>query len=353
MATPITKATHLKQKPADESKLGFGKLFTDHMLLMDYQEGRGWYDLRIVPYSPFSFDPATSVFHYGQAIFEGLKAYRDDKGGVRLFRPMENVLRFNRSAERMCIPQMPEEAVLQGIKDLVLLEKDWIPQAPDTSMYIRPTIIATDPVLGVKASSTYLFFVILSPSGAYYASGLSPIKIHVEDEYVRAVRGGIGFTKAAANYACSLKAGEDAKHKGYTQVLWLDGVEQKYIEEVGSMNMFFKIGGKIVTPALNGSILPGITRDSILKMAAHMGYPVEERRLSLEEVVAAHQNGTLEEAFGSGTAAVVSPVGWLGVHGRELAIGNGIGPVTQKLYDALTALQYGRGADPFGWSVTL
>jgi len=347
-------ATSFKKKPEDPAKMGFGKLFTDYMFVMDYETGKGWHDARIEPYQNFQMDPATAVLHYGQAIFEGLKAYRRDDGGIQLFRPQANFARMNRSAERMAIPKFDEEVALKGLLKLVEIEKDWVPAGKGTSLYIRPTIIATDPFLGVDASHTYRFFIIVSPSGAYYTSGLAPVNIYVEDNYVRAVRGGVGFAKAAGNYAASLRAAEIAAEKGYTQVLWLDGVEQKYVEEVGAMNMMFVIDGKVVTPMLNGSILPGITRDSILTLSRHLGYEAEERRLSIEEVFAAARAGKLDEAFGTGTAAVVSPVGKLCWKGECVGISGGkIGPITQKLYDTLTGMQYGDLPDEFGWIVRI
>ena len=349
---PVRYAQTLKEKPADETKLGFGKIFTDHMLIMDYDPEHGWHDMRIVPYAPFSMDPASMVLHYGQAIFEGLKCYRDASGALRLFRPMDNFRRMNRSAARMCIPQLDEEACLEGLRTLLAVEQGWAPHAEGTALYVRPTIIATDVGLGVHVSHTYRFFIILSPSGAYYQDGLAPVGIYVEDELVRAVRGGIGFTKAAANYAASLYAGDVAERKGYAQVLWLDGVHQRYIEEVGSMNIMFAFGDTIVTPMLNGSILPGITRDSILTLANDFGYTVEDRRMSIEEVFEGARSGKMTEAFGTGTAAVVSPVGSLCWKGEVVRIGDGgIGPITQRMYDALTAIQRGEAADPHGWSV--
>ncbi len=303
-----------------------------------------------MPFENFSLSPATAVFHYGQAIFEGLKAYRRADGGVQMFRPEANFARMNVSAARMAIPEIDEALALEGLKKLISIEKDWVPHGRGTSLYIRPAIIATDPFLGVHAAQSYRFFIILSPSGAYYKSGLAPIGIYVEDSYVRAVRGGVGFAKTAGNYAASLRAAEVAEQKGYTQVLWLDGVEQKYVEEVGAMNMMFVIDGKVVTPALNGSILPGITRDSILKLARHLGYDAQEKRLSIAEVFEAARVGALSEAFGTGTAAVVSPVGRLCWKDECLAVGDGnIGDITQKLYDTLTGMQYGALPDEFGW----
>ena len=348
------KAETLKQKPTDESKLGFGKIFTDYMFTMEYDTENGWHNPCVKPYQPLRLDPSTTVLHYGQSIFEGMKCYRRADGGLQLFRPMDNFARMNRSADRLSIPQFDEELAMEGLKKLLEVEKDWVPHNVGTSLYIRPTIIATDAMLGVHAAHHYLFFIILSPVGAYYAQGLAPVGIYVEDTYVRAVRGGFGFAKTAGNYAASIKAGEVAAQKGYAQVLWLDGVEQKYVEEVGAMNMMFKIDGKIITPMLNGSILAGITRDSVLKLAAHMGIPTEERRIAIDEIFEAAKNGTLEEAFGTGTAAVVSPVGEL-CRGEEKVIisGNQIGETTQKLYDTLTGIQWGTVEDPFGWIVRL
>ena len=347
-------ATQLKAKPTDESKLGFGQLFTDYMFIMNYNPTDGWTDARVQPYQNFDMDPACLVLHYGQTIFEGLKAYRRADGGIQLFRPRDNFRRMNKSADRLCIPQFDVELAMAGLEKLLEVEKDWVPHSEGASLYIRPTIIATDVRLGVHVSNTYAFYIILSPSGAYYASGLDPVGIYVEDQYVRAVRGGMGFAKTAGNYAASIKAGEVANEKGYAQVLWLDGIEHKYVEEVGSMNMMFKIAGRIVTPMLNGSILAGITRDSIMTLARDMGVEVEERRVAIKEVFDAAEDGTLEEAFGTGTAAVVSPVNSLCMDGKVIRIGDGsIGPLTQKLYDTLTGIQYGRLPDPHNWIVKL
>ncbi len=350
----VTLAGERKVKPADESKLGFGKIFTDHMFLLDYTQGIGWHDARIVPYGPFAMDPASMVLHYGQAIFEGTKCYRTNDGGMQLFRPRDNFARMNRSAQRMCIPQLDIELCMEGLVQLLQLEKEWVPHTKGTSLYIRPFIIATDPFLGVHASKTYRFAIILSPSGAYYPGGLAPIGIYVEDEYVRAVRGGVGHAKAAGNYAASILAAQRAEEKGYVQVLWLDGLERRYVEEVGAMNMMFVYGDKIVTPALSGSILPGITRDSILQLAASQGYKVEEGRLAIDDIFEDIKAGRLTEAFGTGTAAVVSPVGELCYKGEKAKIGDGgIGRVTRRLYDTLTGIQVGQAPDPFGWVVKL
>ena len=347
-------ANTIKAKPADESKLGFGRLFTDYMFIMNYDPENGWHNPRVQPYQNFDMDPACLVLHYGQTIFEGMKAYRREDGGIQLFRPRDNFRRMNKSADRLCIPQFDVEMAMDGLVKLLEVEKDWVPHSSGASLYIRPTIIATDVRLGVHASNTYAMYIILSPSGAYYAAGLDPVGIYVEDQYVRAVRGGMGFAKTAGNYAASIKAGMVAEEKGYAQVLWLDGVEHKYVEEVGSMNMMFKIGGKVVTPELNGSILAGITRDSIMTLARDMGYEVEERRVAIQEIFDDADNGTLEEAFGTGTAAVVSPVKALCMDGREITIGDGsIGPLTQKLYDTLTGIQYGRLPDTHDWVVRL
>lgn len=339
-----------KPKFTDESKLAFGRIFTDRMLLIEWKAGQGWVDARIKPYEPFVLDPACLVFHYAQEIFEGLKAYKWQDGTITLFRPEMNAHRFNLSAERMSMPQLPEELFLKGIEDLVRLEKDWVPASEGTSLYIRPTMIAVEPVLGVKPSDHYYFYVILSPVGAYYASGFNPVKIMVEDHYVRAVPGGTGEAKTGGNYASSLKAGLEAKKKGYDQVLWLDGVHRRHIEEVGAMNMFFAYGDTVVTSPLTGSILNGVTRDSVLKLAGSLGFRVEERLIDINELMADVKSGKVTEAFGSGTAAVITPVGTLGYKGEDYSVGNGgVGTLTQKLYDTLTGIQYGRIEDSFGW----
>lgn len=341
-----------KAKPADESKLGFGTIFTDHMLVINYDKGQGWHDARIVPYGPIPMEPAAMCLHYGQTIFEGLKAYRGEDGSVYLFRPEENFKRLNASCERLCIPQLDEGLLLESLQQLVALERDWVPKAKDASLYIRPFIIATEPKLGVKPADSYLYMVVLSPSGPYYPSGLDPVKIYVEKSYVRAVRGGIGMAKTGGNYAASLKAQDEAHEQDYSQVLWLDGVERKYIEEVGAMNMFFVLGDEVVTPELSGSILSGITRKSVLELLRSWGLNAAERRLSIDEVVAAYKADKLTEAFGTGTAAVISPVGELKYDELVMTIGGGkIGPISQRLYDTLTALQWGRSEDPFGWRI--
>jgi len=340
-----------KGKPADEQQLGFGRLFTDHMLLIEYMAGEGWHNARVEPYRHLSLDPACSVFHYGQEIFEGLKCYRTGADGFQLFRPRDNFLRLNRSAKRMGMPEIDVDLCMEGLLQLLSLDKEWTPRAADASLYIRPTMIAVDPYLGVSAANRYLFYIILSPSGAYYTSGFAPVCIYVEENLVRAVRGGVGFTKTGGNYAASILAGVNAKERGCAQALWLDGVEQRYIEEVGSMNIMFVYQDKrIVTPALNGSILPGITRDSVMKLAGAIGYEVEERRVAIQEVLEDSRAGRLTEAFGTGTAAVISPVNEIDYQGRRFQIGEGgVGEITTKLYTMLTEIQYGISADPMGW----
>ena len=350
---PVQRSAVLKPKP-DPDTLQFGKVFTDHMFVMDYTSGQGWHDGRIVPYAPLSLEPSAMVFHYAQEVFEGLKAYRAPDGGVQLFRPTENVKRINSSCERMCIPALNEEDALAAIEQLVRVEADWVPSKPGTSLYIRPFVIATTPTLGVHAAHNYIFCVICCPVGAYYAAGVNPVRIYVENEDVRAVKGGTGYTKCGGNYAASIRAGERAEAQGYAQVLWLDGVHRKYIEEVGSMNVLFKIDGTVVTPALTGSVLPGITRKSCLELLKHWGVPVEERLITAEELFAAAGEGRLEEAWGSGTAAVISPIGEMGWNDQHVVVNGGkTGPLTQKLYDTLTGIQWGAEPDPFGWVVRL
>ncbi|HHY09314.1 MAG TPA: branched-chain amino acid aminotransferase [Firmicutes bacterium] len=351
MRISLERTAAPKPKP-DQSELGFGRIFTDHMFVMDYKEGQGWHDPRIIPYGPLQIEPSALVFHYAQAVFEGMKAFMAPDGRALLFRPEQNMKRLNRSNERMCIPAFDEEFVLEAIQELVALEKDWIPREPGTALYIRPFIIATDPVLGVRASSTYKFMVVLSPVGAYYPEGINPVSIYVESHYVRAVRGGTGFAKAAGNYAGGLKAQEKAAKAGHAQVLWLDGLEQKYVEEVGAMNVFFNIGGELITPALGDTILPGVTRDSVLHLLKSWGIPAIERRLAIAELFQAHKDGRLVEAFGCGTAAVISPIGKLTWQDETIEIGGGkIGEISQRLYDTITGIQNGRLPDDFNWTV--
>jgi len=351
MEIKIRRVRNPKELP-DDSQLGFGRIFTDHMFNMDFTRQKGWHNPRVEGYRAISMDPATMVLHYGQTIFEGLKAYRTDKGKIQLFRPDRNVARLNRSAKVVCIPEIDEAFVLEAITRLVQVEQKWVPSAPETSLYIRPTVVAMDPYLGVRPSDTYRFFIIVSPVGAYYPEGFNPVKIWVTDQYVRAVRGGLGEAKTAANYAASLYGAEVAKKAGYTQVLWLDAIERRYVEEVGTMNILFVINGELITPPLNGSILPGITRDSVLTLARHWGIPVAERAIAIDEIITAHKNGALQEVFGSGTAAVISPVSHLAWKGDVITVGTGgVGPLAQKFYQAITDIQYGRTEDPFGWVV--
>lgn len=345
----INLTNERKEKPNDND-LQFGATLTDHMFMMDYTEDKGWHDPQIIPYSPLAIDPAALVFHYGQTVFEGLKAYLTPEGDAQLFRPEKNIERLNRSSERLCMPHVDVDFALQAIKKLVAIEKEWIPKSEGTSLYIRPFVIATEPSLNIIPSSEYKFIVILSPVGSYYKEGINPVKIAVEDQFVRAVSGGTGEAKTAGNYAASLAAQQIVEKKGFSQVLWLDGVERKYIEEVGSMNIFFKINGEVITPSLKGSILPGVTRDSVINMLKHWDIPVSERKISINEVYDAYKNGELEEVFGAGTAAVISPVGQLTWQGEDLIVNNKeTGELSQKLYNTLTGIQYGKLDDPFDW----
>lgn len=353
MEIKITRAATLKEKP-DSSKLVFGKAMTDHMLIIDYDAGQGWHDARIIPYGPLQIDPAAKVLHYAEEIFEGLKAYRTSDGSIQLFRIRDNIDRMNKSADRLCLPQIPEELAVSAIKKLVEVEQDWVPHEKDTSLYIRPFMIGLDAALGVHSSHHVQFIVVVCPVGAYYPEGLNPVKIYIEDEDVRAVKGGTGMAKTGGNYAASLRAGNRAEERGYSQVLWLDGVHRKYIEEVGAMNVMFKVNGKILTPDLNGSVLDGITRRSCIQLLKDWGYEVEERRISAEELFTAAESGELEEAWGTGTAAVVSPIGELAMGDKKVTVSGGkIGEITQKLYDELTGIQWGRVADPHGWITKL
>lgn len=340
-----------KPKP-DSNKLVFGRNFTDHMFVMDYTEGIGWHNPSIVPYQGITLNPSCMIFHYGQSVFEGLKAFRTQNGDVQLFRPEKNIQRLNHSNDRLVIPPIDEELGLEAIRKLVEIDKDWVPEAEGTSLYIRPFIISTEPFLGVAPSHHYKFIIIMSPVGTYYKEGINPVKIAVEDKYVRTVKGGTGEAKTGGNYAASLKAQEMVEKEGFSQVLWLDGVERKYIEEVGSMNVFFKINGEVVTPELNGSILAGITRDSVIQLLKHWNVPVSERRISMQEIYEAYENGTLEEAFGSGTAAVISPIGELYWEGKHLVLNEGkTGEISKKVYDTITGIQYGKIKDPLNWTI--
>lgn len=348
---PVTKSTAPKEKPNPQD-LVFGTVFSDHMFEMDYNPEKGWHGGKIIPYRPIVLDPSTAVFHYGQEAFEGLKAYKASDGRALLFRPGKNAERINVSNERLCIPVIDPELMVEAIKQLVATDKDWIPEAEDTSLYIRPFIIATDPYLGVRPSQTFKLYIILSPVGPYYKGGINPTKILVEDKYVRAMVGGTGYAKVGGNYAASLKAQEEAIKKGYSQVLWLDGVEKSYVEEIGTSNAFFKIDGEVITSPLTGTILPGITRDSVLKLLKHWGEKVTEKRFTIQEVYEAQASGRLDEVFATGTAAVISPVGELCWKDQVITINNNqIGAVSQRLFDEINSIQRGRTSDQFGWVV--
>ena len=352
MEIKVTLTTTPKQKPQDESKLGFGTIYTDHMFVMDYDEGQGWHDPQIVPFGDISLSPAAMSLHYGQETFEGLKGYRTKDGRILLFRPDENFKRLNASNARLCIPELPVDFCIEATKKLLEIDKEWVPSAENASMYIRPFIFATEPYLGVRPAHNFKFMIILSPSGPYYATGINPVKIYVENAYVRAVRGGMGFAKTGGNYAAGLAAEVEAHAQDYAQVLWLDGVEQKYVEEVGTMNIFFVIGDEVVTPMLNGSILPGITRKSMIEVLKLKGYKVSERRISIDEIGAAYDRGELKEIFGTGTAAVISPVSTLKWGEKIMEVNDGkIGAISQMLYDELTGIQWGEKNGPEGWSV--
>lgn len=356
MEIKVTKVAPdmMKPKPTDESKLGFGKIMTDHFFIVEYNPEKGWHDASVEPYRALSLDPAAMCLHYGQLIFEGMKAYRGKDDSIYLFRPDMNINRMNASAERLVMPKIDPSLFREGLETLVRLEKDWIPRSSGASLYIRPTMIATEKALGVHPSAEYYFYIIVGPVGAYYPQGFSPTKIYVSEEYVRAVRGGVGYCKAAGNYAASLYASQQASDMGYTQVLWLDAVEMKYVEEVGTSNIFFFIGDELITPPLTGSILPGVTRDSVIQMAKHWGISVSERPLSMDEITAAQANGTLKDCFASGTAAIVSPVGQIYYKEKEYLINGGeIGELTKNLYNEILQIQYGEKEDPFGWRVKI
>jgi branched-chain amino acid aminotransferase len=347
---PITRSPAPKTRPADDD-LAFGTVFTDHMFVMDFQAGEGWRNPRIVPYAPLSIDPAAAVLHYAQAVFDGLKAFRGDDGTIRMFRAPQHIERLNRSCERLCIPTLDPALVLRSFQALIEVDQAWVPAKRGTALYLRPTVIASEAFLGVRPAHGYTYFLILSPVGPYYAEGINPVKILATDTYVRAVSGGLGAAKTAGNYAASLYAAEEAKKQGFTQVLWLDGVHRKYLDEVGTMNIMVKIGDEIITPPLGGgTILPGVTRDSILTLMRDWGLRVSERQISIDEIFAASRDGTLAEMWGTGTAAVVSPVGELGYKGERITINGGkTGPLTQKLYDTIVNLQYGLGNDAHHW----
>ncbi|PLX80651.1 MAG: branched chain amino acid aminotransferase [Desulfuromonas sp.] len=350
MKIDVLPLEQMKKKIEDESQLAFGKQFTDRMFVMEYDTGKGWHSARIQPYGPFSLDPAAMVLHYSQEIFEGLKAFRRQDGSVALFRPADNVRRFNKSAARMCMPEVDEAFFLDALRELIRLDQDWVPNSEGTSLYIRPTMIANEPMLGVRPADQYLCYIILSPVGAYYKGGIAPVKIWISDHYVRAAEGGTGEAKTGGNYAASLYASKEASEKGYDQVLWLDAKEKRYVEEVGSMNMLFLYDDKIVTSPLKGTVLDGITRRSVLTLVKEMGLEIEERALSVDEVLDGVESGRLKEAFGAGTAVVISPVAQFTYKDRTVVLNGGqTGELTQKLYDTLTGIQYGKLDDPYGW----
>jgi branched-chain amino acid aminotransferase len=355
MEIKVTKSKTIGQRPRPkDSELGFGRYFSDHMFLMNYTREKGWHDPRIEPYQPLSLDPAAMVLHYGQEVFEGLKAYHLPDGGIALFRPEKNIERMNASARRMVMPEVDPDLFFQAMQELVLLDRDWIPTSEGTSLYIRPTMIANEPALGVRPAEQYLFYIITGPVGAYYRQGFKPTRIYVTDEYVRAAKGGSGAAKTAGNYAPTLLAAKGAIEQGYTQVLWLDAKERKYAEEVGTSNIFFLVEDELVTPPLGGTILPGITRDSVLRLARHWGLDVSERLISIDEVVEGCKTGALKEMFATGTAAVISPVGEIGYQGEVFRVADGgIGELSQTLYQELTSIQYGHKEDPFGWQVRI
>jgi branched-chain amino acid aminotransferase len=345
----VKKATKSKIHKVDFSGLGFGDVFTDHMLKMTYGKGK-WNAPKIVPYGPVRIMPALSTLHYGQAVFEGLKAFHCKDGSINVFRLDKHADRFNRSSERLCIPPVDKQTFIDGLIHLIKLDREWVPKQKGYSLYIRPFAFAADSNLGVHVSHTYYFMIILSPVGAYYKEGFNPVKLITATEHARSVEGGMGAVKTAGNYAASLYAAEEAHKKGFTQVLWLDGVHRQYVEEVGTMNVFFLIGDELVTPHLSGTILAGITRDSVIHLAKDWGMKVSERRLPMDEVIKAAQDGTLKEAFGTGTAAVISPVGAISHKGKEFAVNKGkAGPLALKLFDAISGIQYGEKPDKFGW----
>ena len=354
---PVTRTQNPKKKP-DAHELGFGKYYTDHMFMMEYDEGQGWHDGRIVPYGPISLDPASTTLHYAQMTFEGMKAYRNPNGGINLFRPDMNAKRLNRSNKRLCIPPMDEDLYISAVKAIVKADEDWTPDAPGTSLYIRPFIISPEVSMAVHPAEHYLFMIILSPVAAYYAGNESKLHgshIWVEEEYIRAAVGGTGFAKCGGNYSCGMIAATEAKKYGCEEVLWLDAKEHRYVEEVGTSNAFFKINGTVYTSSLTGSILPGVTRDSTLRLLEKWGIPTEERRLELSEVLEAAKTGSLEEAWATGTACVISPIGLLKYKGEDFVInGEEVGEVSQKLYDTLYGMQTGTRPDEMGgWVVTI
>jgi len=355
MEIRVTQSTTVGQKPRpQDGELGFGKYTTDHMFLMDYSQGKRWHNGRIEPYGALRLDPTAMVLHYNQEVFEGLKAYHLEDGGINLFRPAKNIERMNSSARRMVMPEVDPDLFLRAMKELILLDRTWIPKSDGTSLYIRPTMIASEPALGVRPAKEYLFFIVLGPVGAYYPEGFNPTKIYVSDYYVRAVRGGVGEAKTSGNYGATLYVQREASQKGYNQVLWLDAIERKYVEEVGTSNIFFFINDELVTPPLGGTILPGVTRDSVLQLSRHWGMNAVERQISIQEIVEGCKSGSLKEMFATGTAAVISPVGLICYKGEDFQVADGrTGELAKKFYDEITGIQYGRREDPFGWGLRI
>ncbi len=350
----VAEKEHKKERPSDESKLGFGNIFSDHLFMVNYKEGLGWHEARIVPYQGLNLDPAALVLHYAQQVFEGMKAFRGRDGGIYTFRWRDNFRRMNQSVKRLCIPEIDVDFVFEALKKLVILDKEWIPKSSGASLYIRPVVIATEPALGVRISNEYLYYIVTGPVGPYYPEGFNPTKIYVSDEYVRAVKGGVGSVKTAGNYGASLLASQKAKQMGYTQVLWLDAIERKYVEEVGTSNMFFVLGEEVVTPILTGGILPGITRDTVIQLVKDWGLKMVERQVSIDEVIEGTKDGTLKEMFATGTAAVISPVGEFFYKDQTYQVADGkTGEISKRLYDEITAMEYGEKKDHHGWVIQL
>ena len=355
---PVTRTTHPNKRPEDDSKLGFAKYFTDHMFVMDYDEGEGWHDGRVVPHEPILIEPASCVLHYAQMMFEGMKAYRTPDGDIQLFRPDMNVARMKRTNERMCIPELPDDLLVAAVRAVIKEDIDWVPHAPGTALYVRPFIFGDEVSFSVLPAKHYRFMIILSPTGSYYAAndgGLSTTRIYVQDKYIRAARGGTGYAKVGGNYGGGMRASQDAMKYNCKDVLWLDAAEHKYVEEIGTSNAFFYIGDEVITAPLDsGTILPGITRDSVIRLLKHWDVKVSERKLSIDEIQAASKDGTLKEIFASGTAAVISPIGWLCIEGKDMTVADGkVGALSQKLYDTLYGIQTGTVEDFMGWTYPL
>ncbi|MBI4727819.1 branched-chain amino acid aminotransferase [candidate division TA06 bacterium] len=347
--TTLLPKEKLKPLYSDPLKLQFGRTFTDYMFTMSFNRKLGWHNPEIKPYQPLALDPAANVFHYSQEVFEGQKAYKSPDGRILLFRPEENAKRLNNSMRRICMPEIPVEDIIQAVCELVKLEERWIPAAEGCSLYIRPTVIGTEAALGVKASDEYLFYIILSPVGPYFPEGFNPVGLWVSDSFTRAALGGTGEAKTGGNYAASLLASQQAKDRGYSQVLWLDAKEHRYIEEVGAMNIFFVVENVLVTPPLSGSILSGITRRSVLRLAEDLGLRTEQRLITIDEAVDGIRFQKVTEVFAAGTAAVISPVGKINYKGQEYVVGKKAGPWAKKFFETLTGIQTGRLPDKHGW----